>query len=165
MSEAADQTTLSRAAFDRLQAELDELKTTRRREVAERLQRARELGDLSENAEYHSAKDDQGLMEARVRQLEHLLKTATVVDEPVSGNEAVAGTVVALKEDGTDEVERYLLASSKEERANTVRTVTVNSPLGKAIHGKKVGETVEYQAPGGVFAYEVVEISPWDGSL
>lgn len=161
----AESTALSRKAYDRLQAELEDLTIDGRRNVAERLQRARELGDLSENAEYHSAKDDQAIMEARIRQIEHLLKNATVVDGPVSSDEAVAGTVVALKEDGTDEVEQYLLAASKEERANTVRTVTVNSPLGKAILGKKVGEGVKYEAPGGTFSYEVVKIEPYDGSL
>ena len=165
MNDAAESTTLSQKAFDRLQAELDQLTIEGRRQVAERLQRARELGDLSENAEYHSAKDDQAIMEARIRQIEGILRTATIADSPVSSDKAVAGTVVSLKENGTDEVEQYLLAASKEERANTVRTVTVNSPLGKAMLGKKVGETVTYEAPGGTFSYQVAEIQPYDGTL
>lgn len=157
---------LSRAAHDRLRQELEELQTDGRKAVAERLQRARELGDLSENAEYHATKEEQAIMEARIRKIEHLLKSAHVVDGPVKADAAVAGTVVSLRPVEPDgDTERYLLAGSNEERARTVRTVTVNSPLGKAISGAHVGDVVKYQAPGGTFTYEVVEIAPWDGSV
>ena len=152
---------LSRAAYDRLKDELDELQTNGRKKMAERLQRARELGDLSENAEYHETKNQQGLMEARIRKLEHLLRSAEIVEAPVSADSAVAGTIVSLREVGTDDVDRYLLANSSEERAPDVRTVTVASPLGQALVGKKVGDKVEYNAPGGTFSYEVVELAPW----
>lgn len=159
----ADKPQLTKAAFDRLQSELDELTTTGRKEMAAKLQRARELGDLSENAEYHETKNQQGLMEARIRKIEHILREAEIVEAPVTTDVAAAATVVTLKplEGGDDE--RYLLAASKEERAEGMRTVTTGSPLGQAIVGKRVGDKVEYEAPGGTFSYEVLDVSPWGG--
>jgi transcription elongation factor GreA len=152
---------LSQAAFDRLKEELDELQTNGRRTMAERLQRARELGDLSENAEYHETKNQQGMMEARIRKIEHILRTAVITAAPVKADAAVAGTIVGLRPIDGGDVERYLLAGSSEERAPDVLTVIVASPLGQAVVGKKVGDKVEYNAPGGTFSYEVVELSPW----
>jgi transcription elongation factor GreA len=154
---------LTQIAFDRLQTELDELKTDGRKNMAERLQRARELGDLSENAEYHETRNQQGMMEARIRKLDHILKNAKIVDTPMAADHAEAGTIVTLKPLDGSEVEMYLLAASSEERARSVRTVTVASPLGQALSGKLVGDKVEYVAPGGTFAYELVKIEPWDG--
>ena len=159
----ADGPRLTQAAYDRLRTELDELETDGRKLIAERLQRARELGDLSENAEYHETKNQQGMMEARIRKLQHMLKNAQIVDTPAASDRAEAGTIVTLKPlDGGDN-ERYLLAASSEERASGVRTVTVVSPLGQALNGKNVGDRVEYVAPGGTFSYELAAIEPWDG--
>src|SRR5687768_18347670 len=105
MSEtAADGQKLSRAAFERLKAELEDLQTNGRKKMAERLQRARELGDLSENAEYHETKNQQGMMEARIRKLEHILTSAVIVAAPVVSDEAVAGTIVGLRDVTGDEV-------------------------------------------------------------
>jgi transcription elongation factor GreA len=130
--------------------------------MAERLQRARELGDLSENAEYHETRNQQGMMEARIRKIEHILKNAKIVEGPVSTDKAVAGTIVTLRPlDGGDD-ESYLLAASSEERAKDVRTVTIVSPLGQALSGKSVGQKVKYVAPGGTFMYELVKLEPWD---
>src|SRR6266480_635472 len=122
MSDTAnDASKLTQAAFDRLQTEVDELKTDGRKQIAERLQRARELGDLSENAEYHETKNQQGMMEARIRKLEFMLKHAQIVDGPVSSDRAIAGTLVTLRPlDDPQEEETYLLASSSEERAGSV---------------------------------------------
>jgi transcription elongation factor GreA len=154
---------LSRAAFDRLEAELKELQNAGRKEIAERLQRARELGDLSENAEYHETKNQQGMMEARIRKLEHIVRNAVLIDAPRSADVAGAGTFVTLRPtDGSDD-EIYLLAHSSEERSKIARTVTTGSPLGQAVVGKAVGDRVQYQAPGGVFHYELVKLEPWDG--
>lgn len=160
---STDPPQLSRAAFERLKTELEELQTTGRKEISERLQRARELGDLSENAEYHETKNQQGMMEARIRKLEHIVKRAVIVDQPVVVDRAVAGTFVTLKplDGGAHEV--YLLAASSEERAKSARTVTIVSPLGQAVRDKLVGDHVEYVAPGGTFAYEIVKLEPWDG--
>ena len=163
MSDApAEGQKLTQAAHDRLKAELEELQTSGRKDMAERLQRARELGDLSENAEYHETKNQQGLMEARIRKLEHILRSAVIVAAPVEADEAVAGTIVTLRPLDGGDPERYLLAASSEERAPEVRTVTVASPLGQAVVGKRVGDKVEYVAPGGTFSYELAELSPWE---
>src|SRR5436853_6827771 len=97
MSEIDNAPQLTQTAFDRLQTELDELKTDGRKQIAERLQRARELGDLSENAEYHETKNQQGMMEARIRKLEHILKNAQIVVTPMVSDHAEAGTIVTLK--------------------------------------------------------------------
>jgi transcription elongation factor GreA len=154
---------LSRAAYDRLKAELDTLQDEGRKSIAERLQRARELGDLSENAEYHATKEEQGMMEARIRKIEHMLRIAEIVDGPIETDSAVAGTLVTLRSVDDGEEEMYLLAASSEERAEGVRTVTVVSPLGQAVSGARVGDTVTYHAPGGTFTYEVAKLEPWNG--
>jgi transcription elongation factor GreA len=162
--EAEQKPVLSRAAFDRLKAEHDHLTTTGRTEVAARLLRARELGDLSENAEYHATKDEQGLMEARIRKLAWTLKNAEITETPQAGDVAGPGMLVTVKQRGEDDEDTYLLAASPEERAKGARTVTVKSPLGSAMVGKKPGDKVVYEAPGGNFTYEIVSVKPWDGS-
>ena len=157
---------LTRAAFDRLQAEFDHLTTTGRTEVAARLLRARELGDLSENAEYHATKDEQGLMEARIRKLQWMLKNAEITAAPQQGDTASPGMLVVVKEPDAaeDDAATYLLAASPEERAKGARTVTPKSPFGAALLGKRPGDEVVYEAPGGNFTYRIVSVMPWDGS-
>ncbi len=155
---------LTQAAFDRLKAEHDELTTTGRKDVAARLLRARELGDLSENAEYHATKDEQGLMEARIRKLQWTLKNAEIVVAPQQGDVVAPGMLVVVREPGDDDEDTYLVAASAEERAKGARTVTTQSPLGSALIGKGPGDRVVYEAPGGNFTYEIVSLRPWDGS-
>lgn len=155
---------LSRAAFDRLKAEHDHLTTTGRTEVAARLLRARELGDLSENAEYHATKDEQGLMEARIRQLAWTLKNAEITEAPQEGDTAVPGMLITVKQPGDEDEDTYLLAASPEERAKGARTITPKSPFGAALLGKRPGAKVVYEAPGGNFTYEILSVKPWDGS-
>jgi len=155
---------LTRAAYERLKAEHDHLTTTGRTEVAARLLRARELGDLSENAEYHATKDEQGLMEARIRKLAWTIKNAEITDTPHQGDTAEPGMLVTVKQPGDDDEDTYLLAASPEERAKGARTVTPKSPFGAALLGKRPGDSVVYEAPGGNFTYEIVSVKPWDGS-
>lgn len=149
-------------AYVRLRKELDGLKTKGREEIAERLLRAREHGDIRENADYDQAKTDQGLMEARIRTLEQQLRDPDIV-EAGEGDRIDAGMLVTVRlmEDDPDENETYLMAHSSEERAAGARTVTSSSPLGAALLGKRVGERVSYQAPGGTFTYEIVELRPY----
>lgn len=129
--------------------------------MAERLQHARELGDIRENAEFDSAKNEQGLMEARIRELERLLKDPDIVEASAAADVAGPGTLVTLlSEEESGDKEIYLLAASKEERLEGVRTVSMDSPLGQALLSSRVGDRVEYEAPGGSFAYRVVEIQP-----
>ena len=157
---------LTKDAYDRLKTELDELKGPGRDEMAERLLRAREHGDIRENAEYDAAKDAQGLMEARIRELEQLLKDPDIVEGPVDAETAAPGVLVTVKplEDDDEEHEVYLLAASKEERAEGARTVSLSSPFGEALMGKTIGDVVEYAAPGGTFSYEIVSLAPHDPS-
>jgi transcription elongation factor GreA len=149
-------------AYVRMRKELEHLKSEGRRAMAERLLHARELGDIRENAEYDAAKNEQGLMEARIRNLEHMLKDPEIL-EVGDGDEVSPGSLVSLRpvDDAADEdVETYLVALSREERAPGVRTVTSDSPLGSALLGKRVGDRVTYEAPGGTFAYEVLGFEP-----
>jgi transcription elongation factor GreA len=150
------ETQLSQEAFDRLQAELEHLTTHGRVEIAKRIEAARALGDLSENGEYHAAKDDQGKMEARIRQLQAMLKTATIV-EATGGDQVSAGSVVSIRYEGDDDVERCLIGSI-EERRDDVTVISPGSPLGQALLGHKAGETVEYSAPSGTLKVDIVEI-------
>ena len=152
------ETQLSRSTYDRLQAELEDLTTRGRVEVARRIEAARALGDLSENGDYHAAKDDQGKMEARIRNLQGMLKSAVLVDESASKSSAVAvGSVVALRYEGDDDVERYLIGSIEEHRED-LEVVSPSSPLGQALIGRSAGDTVEYAAPSGPLRVEIVRV-------
>jgi transcription elongation factor GreA len=154
--------TITLEAYTRLKTELDELKSTGRTHIAERLLHARELGDISENAEYDAAKNEQGLMEARIRKLEQMLRDPDIVEAPASSDTVIAGMIVTLlplDEDDADE-ESYLLADSGEERQPGVRTITTTSPLGSVLVGKKDGDEVSYEAPGGSFRYRIVSYRP-----
>lgn len=151
---------LTPQAYARLKEEVERLKTEGRTNMAERLLHARELGDIRENAEYDSAKNEQGLMEARIRELERLLKDPDIMEGAIQTDAASPGVLVILRpldEDDPDE-EMYLLAASKEERSPGARTVSVTSPLGKALLGTKPGDRVSYDAPGGTFSYQVVRL-------
>jgi len=152
---------LSKDAYQRLRKELDHLKGEAREKMAERLLHARELGDIKENAEYDAAKNEQGLMESRIRELEWLLKDPDIVEGSVEADEAGPGQLVTVKPlDEDEDEETYLLAASKEERHEEARTVSIDSPLGQALAGKRIGERVEYEAPGGTFSFEITALKP-----
>jgi transcription elongation factor GreA len=157
----APTSTLTLDAYRRLKSELDELRSDGRRDIAEKLRIAREHGDLRENAEYDSAKNEQALMEARIRNLEHMLRDPDIVEAPPASEVVGAGMLVTLRplEDDPEE-ETYLLAESAEEREPGVRTITTTSPLGSAIVGAAIDDEVSYEAPGGVFRYVVVRLEP-----
>jgi len=148
---------LSRTAYQRLKAELDDLTTRGRIDIAGSIERARELGDLKENADYHAARDDQGRMEARIRQLQALVDNAVIVEGDEGDGTVVTGAIVSLRYSGDDDVERYLVGSI-EERRDDLPVISPQSPLGQALMGHRPGDTVEYQAPSGSLAVEVVEI-------
>jgi transcription elongation factor GreA len=151
------ETQLSQDAYDRLKAELDDLTTRGRTEIAQTIERARELGDLSENGDYQAAKDDQGKMEARIRQLNALLDRAVIVGEANASGEVTAGSIVSIRYEGDDEVERYLVGSI-EERRDDLSVVSPGSPLGRALLGRRAGDRVEYAAPGGTLKVAIVEV-------
>ncbi len=152
---------LSQAAYDRLVAELEELRTDGRREASAAIERARAHGDLRENAEYDVAKDEQGKMEARIRQLEDMLRHVQVGEASSDGEVVAAGTVVRITDDDgdTDEV----LIGSIEDKVDGLGLVSSSSPLGKALLGARAGDTVAYEAPGGTFEVTVEAIRPLEG--
>jgi transcription elongation factor GreA len=149
-------TRLSKETFERLREELEDLKTRGRIEIAKAIEAARALGDLSENGDYHAAKDAQGKMEARIRQLEATLEGAEIVTtEAGSGDVVEVGVVAALRYEGDDTEERYLIGSI-EERRDGVTVVSPQSALGQALVGRRPGDKVSYETPTG--AQLVVEI-------
>ncbi len=154
----ADAHELSQSAHERLTAELEDLRTHGRIEMADRIERAREHGDLKENAEYHAAKEEKSKMEARIAKLHGILEKAVIVEG--GGSEAVrSGSVVTLRYDGDDEdeAERYLVGSI-EERHDDLHVVSPTSPLGSALIGAKPGDSVTYDAPNGSLTVVIVDI-------
>ncbi|HEV2760586.1 MAG: transcription elongation factor GreA [Actinomycetota bacterium] len=151
------ETHLSQEAYERLRAELEDLTTRGRVDIAQTIETARELGDLKENADYHAARDDQGRMEARIRQLQSLIDNAVIVDSSQISDTVAAGSIVALRYEGDDDVDRFLVGSI-EERRSDVAVVSPASPLGQALIGHRKGDVVEYQAPGGNLKVEIVDI-------
>jgi transcription elongation factor GreA len=151
---------LSRAAFERLQAEHHDLTTRGRIEVAQKIEAARLLGDLSENGDYHAAKDEQGHMEGRIRHLEHMLDSDNhVIIEPNSDGSIGPGSIVTIVYEGDDddEAERYLVGHP-EEQTDGLEVMSPQSPLGSALLGKAEGDWVEYQAPRGPMRVRVLEV-------
>ncbi len=157
--------TLTLDAYQRLRAELDELTTTRRDEITEKIKVAREHGDLKENAEYHAAKDEQGMMESRIRKVQHMLRDPDIVEAPTDADAVGPGMLVTVKpldfDDEDDET--YLIAEHAEEKAPGARTVTTGSPFGSALVGTAIGDEVAYEAPGGTFRYRIVSLVPFAG--
>jgi len=140
---------LSQSALERLQAEFHDLTTRGRIEVADKIERAREEGDLKENAGYHAAKDEQGHMEGRIRQLEYLL------DEP----EIVENSLYTIVYDGDsdDMAERYMIGNMEEE-VDGADVISATSPLGAALQGASAGDTVTYDAPNGSLTVKVLSV-------
>ena len=151
-------TQLSRAAFDRLQAEFFDLTTRGRIAVAQKIETARLMGDLSENGDYHAAKDEQGQMEGRIRQLEFIIETAEIIE---GGDEGIvsAGSIVTIVYEGDDEsmAERYLVGHM-EEKVGDLDVMSPESPLGSALIGASAGTWVEYEAPTGKLRVRVITV-------
>ena len=155
-----DETTwLTPAAHAKLEAEFEELTTTGRLHIEERIAEARSHGDLRENADYDAAKNEQGLMEARIRQLKHLLENAEVREAEDTGKVEVGSIVKVTNGD----LELELLVATSENRVSGVQTAAPDGPLGSALLGAAVGEQVTYEAPGGTFTYTVESIRPFEG--
>lgn len=140
----------SRAAYDRLKAEFDDLTTRGRIDVAEKIERAREEGDLKENAGYHAAKDEQGHMEGRIRQLEHLLENAEIIaDQSVY--------TILYEGDSPDMAERYVVGNL-EEQIEGADVISASSPLGAVLVGAGEGATLSYEAPNGSLTITVLKV-------
>ena len=149
---------LSQQAFDRLKAEFEDLSTRGRIEVADKIERARELGDLSENGDYHAAKDEQGHMEGRIRQLEHLLENAEIIAPPPPGVVGPGGGVTIVYEgDDESDAERYLVGHI-EEKVGELDVVSPTAPLGAALIGAHESDWVAYDAPNGQLRVQVIKV-------
>ncbi|MCI8431229.1 MAG: transcription elongation factor GreA [Lachnospiraceae bacterium] len=149
---------LTYEGLKKLEDELQDLKVVQRREIAQKIKEAREQGDLSENAEYDAAKDEQRDIEARIEQIEKILKNAEVVlDEEIDLNRISIGCVVRVLDIEYDEEEEYKLVGSSE-ASSLQNKVSNESPIGKALLGAQVGDVVEVEAPAGVVQYKVLSI-------
>ncbi len=147
---------LTSEKFAELNKELDHLKTERRKEVAEQLEYSKKLGDLSENAEYHQAREEQAEVEDRISRLEQLLKKA-VIAEKTSGEIVAVGTTLRLQKEGDNKSYLYTIVGSEEADMSQGKISNL-SPLGSALLGRKQGDTVSVQTPKGTITYTVVII-------
>ncbi|WP_110208139.1 transcription elongation factor GreA [Nocardioides daejeonensis] len=156
---------LTQDAFDKLQAELEELRGPGRAEVIEKIAAARDEGDLKENGGYHAAREEQGKIEGRIRQLEDMLRRAEVGETPPDDGVVEPGMVVTYKfvGDDDDEAESFLLGA-REIAPEGLKVYSPESPLGSAIHGRSKGETVSYEAPNGkTLEVVILDAKPFTG--
>lgn len=153
------ETVLTPSGVAKLEQELNYLKTVRRKEVALRIKQAIAFGDLSENAEYDEAKNEQGFIESRIVALENLLRTAKIIDdEDITTDVIGIGSKVRILEiDYDEEIEYKIVGSAEAEPAKN--KISYKSPVGSALIGKKVGDTVEVNVPDGILKLKVLEIS------
>jgi transcription elongation factor GreA len=149
---------LSGPAIEALRAELEELKTTGREKMSSQIRQARDLGDVSDNAAYETAKQDQAMLEGRIARLEELLKNAVVRETPTHSEVVTPGIVVTVRDVDESSSEDSFMLAEPEERVTGARVLSPRSPLGQALLGKRVGDRVTYEAPGGTFTYEVVSL-------
>ncbi|HWD53728.1 MAG TPA: transcription elongation factor GreA [Acidimicrobiales bacterium] len=150
---------LTQATYDRLVAELEDLTTRGRVEIAQQIEAARALGDLSENGDYHAAKDFQGKMESRVRQLQAMLKEVEIVDESGADDGSVSlGSIVSIRYEGDEDDTQRFFVGSIEERQGDLPVISPSSPLGQVLIGRSAGDAVEYKAPGGMLKVHIVAV-------
>jgi transcription elongation factor GreA len=150
---------LTKEGFQKLQEELDHLRTVKRQEVAERLHEAMEGGELIENAEYEAAKNEQAFVEGRIQELDLLLATAQIIEEngKTKKNDAIqVGSKVTIKE-GNFEAETFTIVGAAEANPR-VGKISNESPIGKAILGHKVGDTVKVETPGGTYNVKIIKV-------
>jgi transcription elongation factor GreA len=156
-------TWLTQEAYDRLKSELDHLSGPGRAEIAEKIEFARDEGDLRENGGYHAAKEEQGKIEARISQLQHILASARVGEPPRTEGVVGPGMTVTVRFERDEDEVTFLLAS-REESGAPIDVYSPRSPLGSAINGKKVGEKATYTLPNGRSAtVEILDAVPYAG--
>lgn len=150
----------SRAAFERMQAEFDDLTSRGRIQVADKIERARELGDLKENGDYHAAKDEQGHMEGRIRELEYLLENGEVVEAGPEGEVRVGQKITIVYEGDSDDLAETYIIGHVEEKLDGFDIVSPGSPMGSALLGSSVGSWVSYAAPNGDLKVKILAAGP-----
>ncbi len=141
---------------EKLQAELDELKSTKREELSARLRSAIQMGDLSENADYHKAKEDQGFLEGRIQEIDAILRNSVIIEKTKSTGVVTIGSQVTIQEEGFDP-ESYHLVGPTEADPRKGR-ISYESPIGRALMDKKVGDTAEAETPGGQIKFKIIKI-------
>jgi transcription elongation factor GreA len=152
-------TYLTQEGLDRLKAELDQLKRVERPMISQQIAEARDKGDLSENAEYDAAKEAQGLLEMKIAKLEATIADAKVIDESkLASDQVLILSKVKIKNVANGMVMNYMLVPEKEANLKEGK-ISVESPIGKGLLGKKVGDTAEIQVPNGKVTFEVMELS------
>lgn len=150
---------LTSEGYLELETELNYLKTDKRNEVLNSLKEARALGDLSENAEYDSAREEQGKLEARIKEVEYILEHATIIDDAQTEKDKVTiGSTVSLQYGGDDEVEEYRIVGSQEADPFNNK-ISNESPIAMAILGKKVGDMAEVDSPNGTYKVKIVKVA------
>ncbi len=148
-------TYISKDGLEKLRAELEEILSVRRPEIAQRIHDAKEHGDLSENAEYEDAKNEQAFVEGRIQTLEAMIKNAAIIDENTSTDHVQIGSTVKVK--GEEGPETFMIVGSAEARPADGR-ISNESPVGRALLGRKKGDKILVKVPAGDFAYTIVEI-------
>jgi transcription elongation factor GreA len=157
-------TWLTQEAYDQLKAELEYLSGPARTEIAKKIEAARAEGDLKENGGYHAAKEEQGKQELRVRQLTQLLENAKVGEAPADDGVVEPGMVVTIAFDGDEDDTMTFLMASREYASSDIETYSPQSPLGRGVNGKKVGEEADYELPNGKRAMvKVLAAKPYRG--
>lgn len=155
---AAKQIILTQEGLNALERELEELKTVKRKDIAEKIKVALSFGDLSENSEYDEAKNEQGIIEARIAEIEATLKNVKIIDEEALNTEHVQhGNRVKVKDIDEDEILDLWIVGSKEVNMDENK-ISDESPIGKALLGCKTGDIVEVEAPVGILKFEILEI-------
>ena len=150
---------LTQKGFEKLKDELDHLKKVKRREVARQLEKARSMGDLSENAEYDAAKEAQAHLEKKIAELEDKLSRARIIEhENIPADKVYVGALVQLLDKDTEEVVKYVMVSSPE-ADYAQNKISMESPIGKALMGHKEGDVVEISVPAGILTYLILKIS------
>jgi transcription elongation factor GreA len=156
-----NQSFLTQAAFDRLKGELEEMTGPGRTEIAKKIEAAREEGDLKENGGYHAAKEEQGKMEARIRQLTQLLENAVIGETPKDDGVVEPGMIVTVDMFGDEE---EFLLGSREITDSSMQVFSEKSPIGAAVNGHAVGDTVSYTAPNGKeIEVKILKATPYTG--
>ncbi|HET8970296.1 MAG TPA: transcription elongation factor GreA [Candidatus Nanopelagicales bacterium] len=164
MTDQSTQTWLTQEAYDRLHEEYEDRTGPLRESIVNRIQAAREEGDLKENGGYHAAKDEQGKNEARVRQLQQLLENAAIGTPPASDGVVAQGRLVTVRFEGSDSDESFLLGSREEAKTASVDVYSPTSPLGAAVLDRKVGDVVSYDTPTGrTITATIVSTEPYAG--
>lgn len=149
---------LTRAGYDKLDAELKHLKSTERPAIITAIAEARELGDLKENAEYHSAREKQGFIEGRIKELEAIMGLAEVMDPTKLSGAIKFGATVEIVDEDTDEEKTYQIVGEPEADIEAGK-LNIKSPLARALIGKEEGDSVEVRTPGGTRSYEILSIA------